>query len=82
MPTPFTDWLSHVAVWLPYIALIFGALDAIFHHADHMLGSVLSMCARVRKFRRSMARMPVRPRLRAAERPTKKDGDKSSTSST
>lgn len=55
MPDPFAVWLSHVASLLALAVPIFASLALILRYADNMLGSVLSMCARVRRFRRDAA---------------------------
>jgi hypothetical protein len=67
MPDPFTGWLSHVGLLLAIVVSISASLAAITHHADRVLGSVLSMCNRVRKFRRERA-VPACSRKRVAKR--------------
>ena len=63
MLDPFTGWLSHVDLLLAVVVSIFAKIAVISFSADRALGLVLSMCNRVRKFRRS-AVAPTRPRKR------------------
>jgi len=69
MPDPFMGWLSHVVALLGLVATASLSLKVIFHSADHVLGSVLSMCDRVRGFRRHPS---AKPRLRC--KPTARKG--------
>lgn len=65
MPDPFAGWLSYVALLLALTVPIFASLAALLRYLDNMLGSVLSMCARVRRFRHE-ATAPVMPHKRVA----------------
>jgi hypothetical protein len=68
MPDPLTGWLSYVVVVLGLIATASDSLKMILSNADHMLGSVLSICKRVRRFRRSLAANPDARRKSAARK--------------
>ena len=60
-------WLSHVVLLLALAVPVSASLAALLRHLDDMLGSVLSMCARVRRFRREAA-APATPRKRVGGR--------------
>jgi hypothetical protein len=80
MPDPFTGWLSYVVALLGLIATASVSLKIILHNADHMLGSVLSMCDRVRRFRH---RRSVTPGARRKPKISKGTcGNKDSSAST
>lgn len=62
----FTGWLSHVDLLLAVLVSIFAKIAVISFSADRALGLMLSMCNRVRKFRRS-AVAPTAPRKRMGQ---------------
>jgi len=66
MLDPFTGWLSHVDLLLAVVVSIFAKIVVISFSADRVLSLVLSMCSRMRKFRRS-AVTPTAPRKRVGQ---------------
>ena len=81
MPDPSVGWLSHVDQLLTLAAHISASLAKIFCSAALVLGSVLSMCARLRRFRRE-ATLPITPRKRVAKRRAEKKGSQGRGAST
>ena len=74
MPDPLTGWLSHVDLLLAYVAGISVSLALIFHNVDRVLGSMLSICNRVRRTFKRVIAVTCRSRKRTAKRRTKKRG--------
>ena len=72
MSDPFTGWLSYVGLLVTLAVPIFVSVAKILRCVDDMLGSVLSMCNRVRRFRRAKA--PAATRKRAVRCLTRKHG--------
>lgn len=81
MPDPSVGWLSHVDQLLTLAAHISVSLATISGSAAFVLGSVLSMCARVRRFRRE-ATLSATPQKRVAGRRAGKKGSQGRSAST